>query len=356
MLLLALVASACSSDAESEIQSSVDSVENSASTGDAEAGSSTGTTSTECADMIVLFEPYLEHVTIACDDDFLYVESDSLGDHEMMVGITAWNQQVPLPQPFSDGNVWRFPLEPSAADTPTATNGQGSVAMALNGVSIFDPTRQDGVYATERDPYLIGELDACAGHSGRADDYHYHAGPVCLEAENLADGGIVAIALDGYFVRSFTDPDGSAPADLDACNGHSHDDLGYHYHLTETVPYVLGCYHGVVDIDGAQPHTTPVRRGNGQPIAAEITAMYTDDDGSVTLEYTYLDEQRSMSWIAIDENCFTFTYLNPPTGEAFGTGSETVCRSADNVDAPPDPPAPPNGAHAVTDVPDTGDE
>ena len=34
------------------------------------------------------------------------------------------------------------------------------------------------------------------------------------------------------------------PTVLDTCNGHTHDDKGYHYHVTETFPYILGCFVG----------------------------------------------------------------------------------------------------------------
>ncbi len=34
------------------------------------------------------------------DRDFFYVESNGIPDHRMMVGITAWQQQVPLPQKY----------------------------------------------------------------------------------------------------------------------------------------------------------------------------------------------------------------------------------------------------------------
>jgi hypothetical protein len=181
-----------------------------------------------CTGRLKLFEPFLDQLSVACDEQYLYVDADGLTDAQMMVGITAWNQQVPLPQPYTGTNAWRIPLNPVEAATTTATNGQGAVAMALNGVPIFDPTQQDGVYAEDRDPYLIGELDTCGGHAGRGDDYHYHAGPICLVEELAADGEAVAFALDGYPILGFHEAGGTEPASLDACGGHDHNEVGYH--------------------------------------------------------------------------------------------------------------------------------
>ncbi len=38
-----------------------------------------------------------------------------------MVGIKAWEQQVPLPQRYVGENAWRIPLDPVPATTPTST-------------------------------------------------------------------------------------------------------------------------------------------------------------------------------------------------------------------------------------------
>ncbi|MFN6313841.1 MAG: phospholipid-binding protein, partial [Planctomyces sp.] len=42
------------------------------------------------------FKPFSDVVKTRSDDNFFYVESNGVPDHEMMVGITAWQQQVPL--------------------------------------------------------------------------------------------------------------------------------------------------------------------------------------------------------------------------------------------------------------------
>lgn len=63
-------------------------------------------------------EPFLkfpEAALVDWDEKYLYVGSDGLPDHPMMVGITAWQQQVPLPQSYYLGNSWSIPLNPVPA-------------------------------------------------------------------------------------------------------------------------------------------------------------------------------------------------------------------------------------------------
>ncbi|MEM6993376.1 MAG: YHYH protein, partial [Myxococcota bacterium] len=55
---------------------------------------------------------------------------------------------------------------------------------------------------------------------------------------------------------------GTAPSDLDECLGHEgatpeFPDGMYHYHLSETSPYMMTCYHGVVDDAGGMPGGPP---------------------------------------------------------------------------------------------------
>ena len=119
------------------------------------------------------FERFSGKVVVRWDAKWLYVESDGMPDHEMMTEITAWQQQVPLPQPYTGDNSWRVPLQPKPAAQPKSAKTaffRGAIAIAINGVPIFNPIKNDG----RTDTYLAGELDLFGGHSGRADDYHYH--------------------------------------------------------------------------------------------------------------------------------------------------------------------------------------
>ncbi|MCA9078692.1 MAG: hypothetical protein KDA93_26950, partial [Planctomycetaceae bacterium] len=58
------------------------------------------------------FTPFKDSLGLRWDERFYYVESNGLPDHPMMIGITAWQQQVPLPQSYTGNNAWRIPLHP----------------------------------------------------------------------------------------------------------------------------------------------------------------------------------------------------------------------------------------------------
>lgn len=222
-----------------------------------------------------IFTPFAPKVKTRADDKFVYVESDSMPDHVMMVGITAWQQQVPLPQPYSGDNAWRIPLHPVVAKNPLSAKShffRGAIALAANGVPIFNPIKNDG----RTDTFLAGELDQFGGHCGRADDYHYHIAPTHLQSLVGKDKP-VAYALDGYAIYGFNEPDGSAPGQLDEFNGHTTPALGYHYHATKTYPYLNGGFHGeVVERDGQvdpQPRAGGVRPALPPWRGAKITGF-----------------------------------------------------------------------------------
>ena len=102
------------------------------------------------------------------DDKFYYLESTGIPTHKMMVGITEWQQQAPLPQDFTGDNAFKIPRHPVFADKPVSAKTalfSGAIAVAVNGIPIFNPIKNDG----RTDTYLAGELDVFGGHCGRAD-------------------------------------------------------------------------------------------------------------------------------------------------------------------------------------------
>ena len=243
-----------------------------------------GATGTNIAAAFARFAPKVRtHV----DGKFLYVESDGLPAHNMMVGITAWQQQVPLPQAYFGDNAWRIPLSPVPSKNPVSIKGRflrGAIALAANGIPIFNPQNNRGEISQE-----IGELDQWGGHCGRADDYHYHAAPLHLQSV-LGMALPIAYALDGYPIYGLTEPDGSAPAKLDAFNGHETSTLGYHYHGSTKYPYMNGGFHGeVVERDGQvdpQPHAQPVRQDQPPLRGARITG-FTNSPNQKTFALKY---------------------------------------------------------------------
>ena len=100
-----------------------------------------------------------------------YVNSSGLPQHNMMKGITNWQQQIPINQEYNADNNWAIPIFPSFSKEPLSTKSnlmKGALAIAVNGVPIFNPLNNRG-----EDANLIGELDEWGGHCGKADDYHF---------------------------------------------------------------------------------------------------------------------------------------------------------------------------------------
>ena len=246
-----------------------------------------------------LFQPFGPQVQTHWDERFFYIESDGMPAHPLMVGITAWQQQVPLPQAYTGDNAWRVPLQPQAAAHPISAKThffRGAIAIAVNGVPIFNPIKNDGV----TDTYLAGELDTYGGHAGRADDYHYHIAPLHLQ-KYVGSNNPVAFALDGYPIYGLTEPDGTPAAGLDEVNGHTTPELGYHYHATKTYPYLNGGFHGVVTERGGQvdpqPRAQPLRPATNPLPGATITGFKAEPDGnSYTLTYEIGGEQAQVHY------------------------------------------------------------
>lgn len=262
--------------------------------------------------IVSLFDPFRKHVQVRWDDDFLYVESDGMPDHPMMIGITAWQQQVPLPQQYTGNNAWRIPLNPVPARKPmSAKTGffRGAIAIAVNGVPIFNPIKNDG----KTDTLTAGELDQWGGHCGRADDYHYHIAPVHLE-KIVGKGKPVGFALDGYPIYAYADEDGSTPKDLDWLNGHKDSDGNYHYHATKTYPYLNGGFYGeVVERDGQvdpQPRARGVRPSLTGLRGAKITGFESPKPNSFKVEYDVYGDKRSVSYDVADNGSAVFRFTD----------------------------------------------
>ena len=253
----------------------------------------------------------LKAIKTRWDDRFFYIESNGIPAHPMMVGITAWQQQVPLPQKYFGENSWQIPLHPIPAKNPQSTKGRflrGAIALAANGVPIFNPLNNRG-----EDSYLIGELDEFGGHCGRADDYHYHIAPVHLE-KTIGKGLPIAYALDGYPIYGYDEPDGSKVVGLDAFNGHKDKQGNYHYHATKKYPYLNGGFHGeVVERDGQvdpQPRAEPIRPDLRPLRDAKITDFQETKPGSYVLTYDVRGKKGSVSYTLADDGTAKFTFID----------------------------------------------
>lgn len=271
-------------------------------------------TATERSDEVrKTFSPFAPAVRTRSDDTNFYVESDGLPDHEMMVGIVAWQQQVPLPQPYNGNNAWSFPLFPKPAEIPvSAKTGffRGAIAIAANGIPIFNPIKNDG----KTDTLLAGELDQFGGHGGRGDDYHYHTAPLHLLSK-LGNNTPIAYALDGYPIYGLDCTDKTAPPNLDQFNGHTIPALGYHYHATKTYPYLNGGFHGIVtEKEGQvdpQPRTNGVRPALPPLRGAKVTAFKKVNQSNYILLYEMNSKTYKIDYSWNKNGKYVFSFVDP---------------------------------------------
>jgi hypothetical protein len=268
------------------------------------------------------FDAFADSVRAFTSGDVWMIESDGLPSHQMMVGITSWQQQFPVSQPYTGTNAWQFPQTPELADEPiSAKTGlfRGAIALAVNGVPIFNALNNRG-----DDAFLVGELDEFGGHCGRADDYHYHVAPLHLQ-DVVGSANPIAYALDGFPIYGSVEPDGSPLAALDEYNGHVGSDGVYHYHGTTTYPYLNGGLVGVVAVsDQVDPQpVTPAFRSAGEPLAGAVITGFDDfGDGAYRLEYT-LDGQVGSADYTVSDTEVAFEFTSPAgeiTTETYSRG------------------------------------
>jgi len=256
------------------------------------------------------FAAFSSTVTTRQDATNLYIESNGIPSHPMMIGIKSWQQQVPLPQNYRGTSAFQIPLTPVMADTPISAKTalyRGAIAIAANGIPIFNALNNRG-----DDALLAGELDQWGGHCGKGDDYHYHVAPLHLEA-TVGVGQPIAYALDGFAIYGSTEPDGSPVTPLDEFNGHMGSDGVYHYHGTTTYPYINGGLRGVVTVTDdqiePQPHIHPVRPAQEPLRGAEITNFQILGAGAYSLEYTLNNAKYYVNYTITDTTC-VFEFIN----------------------------------------------
>ncbi len=252
-----------------------------------------------------------DKVTTRHDDTYFYIESDGIPEHEMMTGITNWQQQVPINHDYSGDNAWAIPLQPELATTSLSTKDnfmKGAIAIAANGIPIFNPLNNRG-----EDANIIGELDKWGGHCGRADDYHYHLPPTHLQTKVGANKP-VAYALDGFPVY------GETKAELDENLGRFTSDSTYQYHAVKEYPYLIAAMKGNVKINprtqapeneimpqaktkGIRPDLRPLR-------GAVITNFENTEPQQYSLTYT-LDSLVHVINYGWENGNYSYEFINP---------------------------------------------
>ena len=286
--------------------------------------------STRVSFMDSAFSYYKPAVSTRSDSKYYYVESLGLPDHETMLGITGWQQQVPIPQCYVGSNAWSIPMNPVVAATPVPVNQnhflRGAIAVAVNGIAIFNPYTNTGV-----DAFLDGQLDQYGGHSGRADDYHYHIAPNVLY-NKVPETSPVAFALDGFAIYGSKEPDGSAMKTLDANHGHYGSDGVYHYHSSSAAPYMIGNMVGEVTEDatlqiipqasakGVRPALTPLK-------GATITHNHPYPNGmGFKLTYTLGSEKDTVDYSWTANGDYTFKFITPAGTTTSNYKGQALCK------------------------------
>lgn len=224
-------------------------------------------------------------LSVACNNDTVTITSNGLINFDYQPigpdGTVASGNRAPTLQSMS--YTFRFPQNPSPAETATDLPLVGSVAVLVTGVQIFGPN--EAPFDNYADPYTHGLLDYCGGHTST---YHFHFRPDCffdtptlggqssLLPANTANV-VLGYAFDGYPILSpweCTDTECTdvkavhssyiytgngdyanenawdtheyveGEGDLDECNGMTRPDGSYAYYATDSFPYYLACYHG----------------------------------------------------------------------------------------------------------------
>ncbi len=282
------------------------------------------------------FAPYKKHLVTSWNTQYYLVENNGIPEHPMMAGITGWQQQVPLPQCYTGSNAWSIPLNPVMSASPIPVNAdhfsRGAIALAVNGISIFNPYTNTGV-----DALVDGQLDNWGGHCGRADDYHYHVAPLHLYGTSPKTLPI-AFALDGFAVYGAYEPDGTAMQSLDANHGHLGNDGVYHYHGTQAKPYMVATMVGQVTEDTThqivpQAAAHPVRPSLTPLKGAVITDCTPNGTMGYTLSYTLNGGTYKVAYSWTANGNYTFNFISPNGSTTTSTyKSSAPCLSVSGVD------------------------
>lgn len=277
-------------------------------------------------------------VTVTCTDSHAIIHSDTYPDHEKMTGIVGTNEQVPVPAEYGAPIM----LSPILGTTPLTRDA--ALGVAVNGVPIYDytgggeMTQEDlAHHQAQHDTLQTGQLDACGGHAGRGDDYHYHAKPSCMitQMANAGDDAIIGWAFDGFPIYGDKNPDGSVitPGSLDLCNGQPDESYGYRYHSSTDAPYIVQCLMGeVVDFDRL-PRVPPLSVVDGggaapgrPPQGGVQDLVFTENtDGSRSMDYSFRGEDYYIRYTpSAKAGCYDFSTRTVTNGGQVHTGE--YCR------------------------------
>jgi YHYH protein len=134
---------------------------------------------------------------------------------------------------------FKIPLNPQVATNHAATP-LGPIGISLNGVPFYNQYAGPNLPLTNE----ITSFDQWWGHPQMQGGYHYHVEPKYLTTVKATRSSLMGFLLDGFPVYG-PEENGAAVTGLDAYHGHTSATADYpggiyHYHITNTDPYING--------------------------------------------------------------------------------------------------------------------
>ncbi|XP_041457251.1 uncharacterized protein LOC121409383 [Lytechinus variegatus] len=173
------------------------------------------------------------------------ITSNNIPDHDTGDFPTKSNPNEIQVQSYR----FEVPKNPEVNDVSTCLP-MGPIAIATNGIVMYNPWDADGENAVEGEGAEV--FDLCDGHPDIKGRYHYHRQPSsCLFTITEDPSPLVGVAFDGFAIYGPVDENGRllTSDDLDECHGRKNSISGdYQYHTTADFPYILGCYRGTPTI------------------------------------------------------------------------------------------------------------
>jgi len=183
-----------------------------------------------------------EGVDITVTADSLKLETDGVPDH-------IWgcvNPNTPSPIDISI----TVPRNPEFDKDGPYCLSMGAVAMAINGVAMFNPFAERYVNAVQGKEQE--EFDCCGGHTEKDGTYHYHQLPVSqggcdnpiVKSLDQPTPQLIGVAYDGFPIYSqWNDLDSTS---LDECHGMILPGTNTYAYVSvyKEYPYILGCFKG----------------------------------------------------------------------------------------------------------------
>ena len=158
-----------------------------------------------------------------------------------------------------------MPVTPVLGTEPPvqfATGAHSTLGVTLNGAMLSGSADMTAILAS----YTIAAFDDCGGHINPALGYHVHGTAGCSDVGEAPEGETppFAYAIDGFTIHA---PYGEGTdVELDACNGHTSEEYGYHYHAASLEENAtLTCLMGVTAEGQDAGGGAPPRPGGGRP-------------------------------------------------------------------------------------------